>query len=72
VPYWRMKLPATVLSFSVVLLLVCWSFEGFAVLGLDTDICILVSCALMLTYKVLKKLCLGSVRSSLGLLECEA
>ena len=29
VPFWRMKLPATVLSFSVVLLLVCWSFEWF-------------------------------------------
>jgi len=72
VPYWRMKLPATVLSFSVVLLLVCWSLEGFAVLGSDTDISILVSYALMLTYKMLKKLCLGSVRSSLGLLECEA
>ena len=72
VPYWRMKLPATVLSFSVVLLLVCWSLEGFAVLGSDTDISILVSYALMLTCKVLKKLCLGSIRSSLGLLECEA
>ena len=72
VPFWRMKLPATVLSFSVVLLLVCWSFEGFAVLVSDTDICILVSCAFMLTYKILKKLYLGSLRSSPGLLECEA
>jgi anoctamin-1 len=27
VPFWRMKVPATVLSFSVVLLLVCESFE---------------------------------------------
>jgi len=72
VPFWRMKLPATVLSFSVVLLLVCWSFEGFAVLGSDTDICILVSYALMLPYMILKKLCLGLLRSSLGLLECEA
>jgi len=72
VPFWRMKLPATVLSFSVVLLLVRWSFEGFAVLGSDTDTCILVSDALMLTYKILKKLCLGSFRSSLGLFEWEA
>jgi len=72
VPFWRMKLPATVLSFSVVLLLVCWSFEGFAALGSDTDICILVSYALMLTYKILKERCLGLLRSSLRLLECEA
>jgi anoctamin-1 len=52
VPFWRMKLPATVLSFSVVLLLVCWSFGGFTMLGSDTDICILTSYAFMLTYKI--------------------
>jgi len=72
VPFWRVKLPATVLSFSVVLLLVCWSSENFAVLGSDTDICFVVSYARVLTCKVLKKYCLGLLRSSLGLRECEA
>jgi anoctamin-1 len=52
VPFWRMKLPATVLSFSVVLLLVCWPFEGFEELGSNTDICIVVSYGCMLTYKI--------------------
>jgi len=61
VPFWRMKLPATVLSFSVVLLLVCWSFEGFAVLG--SVFSILVSYSIMMTSKILKKLYLGLLRS---------
>jgi anoctamin-1 len=30
VPFWRMKLPATILSFSVVILLVCIFFETIA------------------------------------------
>jgi hypothetical protein len=64
----RMRLPAKVLSFSVVVLLVCWSFEGFAELGSYTYICILVSYACLLTCKILKNLNLGSLRSSWGLL----
>jgi hypothetical protein len=72
VPFWRMKLAATVVSFSVVVLLVCWELEGFAERGSYTDICILVCYAYMLTYKILKNLYLGSIRSDGGLVECEA
>jgi anoctamin-1 len=43
VPFWRMKFPATVLSFSVVLLLVCESIECFIDVRL-TGLCMQPSC----------------------------
>jgi hypothetical protein len=72
VPFWSMKLPARFISSSVVVLLVCWSFEYFEELGSYTDICILVSYVYMVTYEILKNLNWGSLRSSPGLVKCEA